>query len=134
MALKIDQKNLSAEAYKKIKLLILHGSQAKGMATDKSDIDIGILSDGKIDTDRYFEIIRDFEGVFGDKFDPVFLNNAEPMISLHVAISGKPLFSLKPGNFEEFKVQSMARYMDTKKFRELEKQYVKRAAGKVQNG
>ena len=110
-----------------ISLLVLHGSYAKGTATDKSDIDVGILSQHKTDP---FKIFRDFGGIFGDKFDPVFLNNAEPMISYQVALSGKPLFESAKGVFNNFKVTAIARYQDTKKFRDLEKYYIKKAVGK----
>ena len=114
-----------------LRLLILHGSYAKGMATDKSDLDIGILGREKIGHKSYSEILKDFGELFGEKFDPAFLNGAEPMICLHVAMSGQPLFEAAKGDFANFRVQSIARYMDTKKFRELEKIYIKRAVGRA---
>ena len=112
----------------RIKLLILHGSYAKNRATSKSDIDIGILSENKVGTDKYLDILGDFNEIFGDKFDPVFLNGVEPMISLHTAISGIPLYEAKKGLFAEFRMQTIGRYNDTKKFRDLEKEYVRLAA------
>ncbi|MGB7297360.1 MAG: nucleotidyltransferase domain-containing protein [Candidatus Aminicenantales bacterium] len=113
-----------------ISLLILHGSLATGTETPQSDIDIGILSSEKIDSERYLDIMKDFGGIFGDKFDPVFLNGAEPMISYRVALLGKPLYEKKKGLFASFKMQAMARYMDSKKFRALEKLYIKQAIEK----
>lgn len=110
-----------------IKLLILHGSYAKGQQKHDSDIDVGILGEEKIDHDAYHRILNDFLDVFGEKFDPAFLNNAEPLICYYTALSGKPLFEKNKGDFAEFKVQSIARYNDTKKFRDLEKFYIKRA-------
>jgi predicted nucleotidyltransferase len=112
-----------------LKLFILHGSYAKGTATERSDIDIGILSKTKIDYKRYRDILNDFGEIFGEKFDPAFLNNAEPMICYHVALAGQPLYEAKRGDFSDFKVQAMGRYLDAKKFRELEKAYLKRAIG-----
>ena len=114
----------------KLKLLILHGSYAKGQATGDSDIDVGILTKKKADMNAYSAILRDFSGIFGDKFDPAFLNNAEPMICYHAALTGKPLYENLKGAFADFRIQSVARYMDTKKFRELEKIYIKRAIGR----
>lgn len=126
-ALHLDKNKIEQLCVKhKIKLLILHGSYAKGRATDKSDIDIGILSETKFVYDKYSEILRDFGGIFGDRFDPVFLNGVEPMISYHAAISGLPLYESKHGNFAEFRVQTIGRYLDTKKFRDLERTYVKK--------
>jgi predicted nucleotidyltransferase len=113
-----------------LKLLVLHGSQVKGNTTVNSDIDVGILGQNKIGYKEYSAILNDFGGLFGDKFDPAFLNNAEPMICYHVALSGRPLYEQKKGDFLNFKVQAIGRYQDTKKFRDLEKQYIKRAVGR----
>ncbi len=110
-----------------LSLVILHGSYAKGMATSKSDIDAGLLGDPDIIKEKYFDILRDFSSIFGDKFDPVFLNGAESMITYHVAINGIPLYEKSKGLFNSFKIGAIARYQDTKKFRLLEKEYVKSA-------
>jgi len=114
-----------------IQLIILHGSYARGNEMGKSDIDIGILSREKFDLNNQLNILNDFGEVFGDKFDPVFLNGAEPLISYQVAIHGKPLFEETEGIFQRFRIQAVARYMDSKKFRDMEKSYLKRAIGKI---
>lgn len=112
-------------------MIILHGSYAKGNVREKSDIDIGILSREKFNSSQQLEILNDLGEVFGDKFDPVFLNSAEPLISYQVALYGKPLFEEKEGIFEHFRMQAVARYMDSKKFRIMEKLYLKKAVGKA---
>ncbi|MCK4809530.1 MAG: nucleotidyltransferase domain-containing protein [Candidatus Omnitrophica bacterium] len=108
-------------------LVVLHGSYAKNAATAKSDIDIGLLGDSNIIKEKYFDILRDFVSIFGDKFDPVFLNGAEAMITYHVAINGIPLYEKNRGLFNSFRLGALARYQDTGKFRILEKQYIKSA-------
>ena len=129
---KIEKDKLAGLCRKyNIQLLVLHGSQAKGNARDKSDIDIGILSQEKLDIDNQIALLSDFSTIFGEKFDPVFLNGAEPLISYQVALHGKPLFEEKEGIFQRFKIQVIARYMDSKKFRIMEKIYLKRAVGKI---
>jgi predicted nucleotidyltransferase len=105
-----------------LSLVILHGSYAKGTTSSKSDVDIGFLGELK---DKYIAILRDFSEFFGDGFDPVFLNGAEAMITYQVALTGIPLYEKNPGLFIKFKLAAISRYMDTKKFRELEKQYIK---------
>lgn len=130
--LKFDNSALEKLCQKhNLKLLVLHGSYAKGQATDKSDLDIGILGQKKISFKEYSSILNDFGDLFGDKFDPAFLNDAEPMICYHVATAGRPLFEYDKGDFAEYKLQAISRYMDTKKFRELEKIYIKKAVGKA---
>jgi len=110
-----------------LSLVILHGSYAKSAATPGSDIDVGLLGDPGIIKEKYFDILRDFASIFGDKFDPVFLNGAEAMITYQVAINGIPLYEKSRGMFNIFKLGAMARYQDTGKFRILEKQYIKSA-------
>lgn len=128
----IDKKRLENLCQKyNIQLIILHGSYARGNARGKSDIDIGILSREKFDLNNQLNILNDFGEVFGDKFDPVFLNGAEPLISYQVAIHGKPLFEETEGIFQRFRIQAVARYMDSKKFRIMEKSYLKRTIGKI---
>jgi len=135
MELKYDQKSINALCKKhNFELLVLHGSYAKGTAGKNSDIDIGILEKNKFNFDNYRKILNDFEDVFGDKFDPVFLNGAEPLISYQVALKGKPLFEKTEGTFNNFRLQAIGRYMDTKKFRDLEKIYIKRAVGRPTKG
>jgi len=132
MDLKLDKERLKKLCQKyHIKLMILHGSYATGNAASKSDIDIGILGREKFDSDNKIDILDDFSEVFGDKFDPVFLNGAEPLISYQVAIHGKPLYEETQGVFQRFRLLAVAKYMDSKKFRDMEKLYLKRAIGKA---
>lgn len=132
MNLKIDKERLKKLCKKyDILLITLHGSYAKGNAKAKSDVDIGILSRKKSDSNQQLNILNDFGEIFGDKFDPVFLNGAEPLITYQVALHGKPLFEEKKGTFQRFRVQAIAKYMDSKKFRIMEKSYIKRAIGKA---
>lgn len=130
--LNVDEKKLAAICRKyNILLVVLHGSHASGHARESSDIDIGILAGKKHDAETQINIFTDFGDLFGDKFDPVFLNGAEPLISYQVAIHGTPLYEVRKGIFQEFQIQAAARYMDTKKFRQLEKLYLKRALNKI---
>lgn len=116
-----------------LSLLILHGSYAKGIVTPKSDIDIGFLGDPLIIKEKFFDILQDFTSIFGDKFDPVFINGAEAMITYHVALNGIPLYEKTKGLFNIFKLGALARYFDTKKFRILEKRYIKLAIQKEED-
>ncbi len=132
MNLRIDEERLKKLCQKhSILLIILHGSYAKGNERGKSDIDIGILSRKKFDSSNQLNILNDLGEVFGDRFDPVFLNGAEPLINYQVAIHGKSLFEEKEGIFHHFRIQAIAKYMDSKKFRIMEKSYLKRAIGKT---
>ncbi|MFH0732700.1 MAG: nucleotidyltransferase domain-containing protein [Candidatus Omnitrophota bacterium] len=131
MMLAYNNKNFNKLCKKyKLSLGILHGSYARDCANSNSDIDIGFLGEPGIIKKKYFDIMNDFSSVFGDKFDPVFLNGAEAMITYHVAINGVPLYEKTKGLFNKFKIGAMSRYIDTKKFRLLEKKYLKLAIKK----
>ncbi len=110
-----------------INLLILHGSSITGRTTAESDIDVGILGNSKNISEHRMDIISDFSKVFGDRFDPVFLNGAESMITYNVGLKGIPLYEKQKGFFDDFKATAITRYMDAKKFRDLEKVYLKNA-------
>lgn len=132
MNLRIDKEGLKKLCQKNgILLIVLHGSYAEGNEREKSDIDIGILSRKKFGSSKQLNILSELGEVFGDRFDPVFLNDAEPLISYRVAIHGKPLFEDEESIFQRFRIQAIAKYMDSKKFRTLEKSYLKRAIGKA---
>ncbi len=131
-SLNIDKKNLAALCRKYgIFLVVLHGSYAFGRAGKQSDIDIGILAGQKYDAETRMNLLNDFSDLFGDKFDPVFLNGAEPLISFQVAIHGKPLYEKRKGLFQQFQLQAAARYRDTKKFRQMEEMYIKKTVDKI---
>ena len=131
MVLSYDKENFKKICQKyHLSLVILHGSYVRGLATPKSDIDIGVLGEPKMIKEKYFDILRDFTSIFGDKFDPVFLNGAEAMITCHVAMNGLPLYEKGKGLFNLFKAGAIARYLDTKKFRLLEKEYIQSAIKK----
>lgn len=133
MPLKYDKENFKKVCQKYgLSLVILHGSYAKDVATSKSDIDVGFLGEPEVIKEKYLDILRDFSDFFGDRFDPVFINGAEPMITYHVAMSGIPLYEKTKGLFNSFKVSALSRYIDTKKFRLLEKQYIKSAIQKIE--
>ena len=131
-SLNIDKKILAILCRKYgILLAVLHGSYAAGRERKKSDIDIGILAGQKYEAQTRMNLLNDFSDLFGDKFDPVFLNGAEPLISFQVAIHGKPLYEERKGLFQQFQLQAAARYRDTKKFRQMEEMYIKKAVDKI---
>ena len=116
-----------------IALLVVHGSQVAGQATAESDIDVGLLMK-KSNQKKYFKVIGELADVFGEKCDPVFLNEAESMIAYQVALNGVPLYEAKRGLFDAFMTTSISRYQDARKFRQLEKEYLQEKVKKWNTG
>ncbi len=109
-----------------ITLVVLHGSYTRGYFTKESDVDVGFLGNARKIKGRYFKVISKLGELFGDKFDPVFLNNAETMIVRQVALYGIPLYEKKKGLFNAFRTTAISRYQDAVKFRRLEELYLQR--------
>jgi predicted nucleotidyltransferase len=131
MMLEIGEEQLARLCRKyDLSFVVLHGSYANGKALASSDIDVGFLGNNQIIKERFFDVLRDFTSLFGEKLDVVVLNGAEPMISYRVALYGLPLYEKTKGIFSLFKTSAIARYMDSRKFRDMEKSYIRAAIAK----
>ena len=66
----------------------LFGSQAKGKARKRSDIDIAILLEDGIDSRRYFDLMLKYMGelerIYDKRVDVVILNHARPLLQHQV--------------------------------------------------
>jgi len=118
-----DQKN--------IKLIILFGSQATGVAGKNSDTDIAVLADHSLNLNEVAdmgEYIAKKLSVSEDSIDIVDLWNAPPLLQHQIARGGK-LLEGDESDFLRFKVLAWKRYQDTAKFRRARskalEQYIK---------
>lgn len=96
-----------------LKLIILFGSRARGDNGDRSDWDFAVLYDQETPDS---EIVSFFEipGILGEVFnissdtiDLLDLNHCSPLAKHLVALEGKPIYESEPGQFEQFKQQSI---------------------------
>ncbi|MBI3616964.1 MAG: nucleotidyltransferase domain-containing protein [Candidatus Omnitrophica bacterium] len=108
-----------------LRLVILHGSRVLGKLHKESDIDIGILAGAGSPGKCIFDIQADFTDLFGERCDLVILNHAESMIVYQVAVKGAVLYESRKGLFADYKTTAITRYQDARKFRALERQYLK---------
>lgn len=96
-----------------LKLLILFGSRARGDNCDRSDWDFAVLYDNKApdsETVSWFEIPGILGEVFNinsDAIDLLDLNHCSPLAKHLVALEGKLIYESEPGQFEQFKQQSI---------------------------
>lgn len=96
----------------------LFGSQAKGKARERSDIDIAILLEDGIDSHGYFDLMlkymEELERIFNKRVDMVILNNARPLLQHQVLRYGKLLYERDRQARVRFEVSSRKIYFDIK--------------------
>ena len=114
---KNEEKKLEALG---VEALILFGSQAQGLATERSDIDIGVLVEYPILRDRQqrknvYDALYDMISGKHDRLtdiDIVFLQDAPMELRAHVMKYGVPLYECNPRSFPRFKEYVMDSYAD----------------------
>jgi predicted nucleotidyltransferase len=96
----------------------LFGSQAKGKARNRSDIDIAILLEDGSDSHRYFDLMlkhmEELERIYNNRVDVVILNNARPLLQHQVLMYGKLLYERNRQARVRFEVSSRKIYFDIK--------------------
>lgn len=109
----------------KVKFLILFGSKAKGNANKISDTDLAVYFESKVTAKTELDFFYDVVSLLAtDKIDVVTLNHAEPLLLKEVALYGVPLFEKKESIFDNFIIKAIAKYQDTKKYRQFQNQLV----------
>ena len=128
--LPIQKKQLPKEALQRLDIgaLILFGSQAQGIAHEKSDYDIGVLlNNNKIlrlpaERKRLYSTLHDILSELIQQLvniDIVFLDDAPAELQMHVVNYGIPLYEVNPRIFLRFKERVMDLYADFAPYREL---------------
>ena len=101
-----------------LKLVLLFGSSVTGNMHRRSDIDIGLLFNGDMDTlaltNRVIRLLKT------DKVDVVDLNRASPLLKFSASRNCQVLFEKTPGIFSTFNSLAFRRYVDTKKLRDAQ--------------
>ncbi|MBI2401677.1 MAG: nucleotidyltransferase domain-containing protein [Gemmatimonadetes bacterium] len=101
-----------------IRLLLLHGSQAKGRLHAKSDLDLAVQLE---DPDRNpFELAADLQALFPKyQVDVVSLNRADPLLAWQVCRDAR-LLAGDPTAFANRCLYAWRRYVEYRPFLELE--------------
>jgi predicted nucleotidyltransferase len=99
-----------------LRLVLLFGSVATGIAHRRSDIDLAFLFDTPTDVLALTNAIVRLLGT--DNIDVVDLRRASPLLKFSAAKHGKVLYEKTPGVFPEFYSLAFRMYDDTRKLRE----------------
>lgn len=105
----------------------LFGSLAKGDATEKSDIDLGILLkedfDFLADFTYKLRLMGELKDITGKTVDIVFINRADPILQHQIRKYGKVIFESNRIKRIEYEILSRKNYFD---FLYLHKKYMEK--------
>lgn len=107
--------------YDEIIFALLFGSRVDNKISSKSDIDIGIFTDGTLDLLKKGKIITDIENIAKQKVDLVELNEIyrkSPLLAYKVATNHKVIIEKNENLLTDFKTNSFKHYFDSIKLRE----------------
>jgi predicted nucleotidyltransferase len=112
-----------------IVLLLQFGSSVTGRVHPSSDVDLGVLLERMpASLDAQLELTADLQAlVSGREVDVALLNHADPLF-LKQVLERCRLLSGSPRRLEELKLYAFRRYQDHRRFLDMERRYVERAA------
>ncbi len=99
-----------AEAMPGLRLLVLHGSRARGEAHHLSDWDFAYEADGTFDPDALLALLADTLNV--DDIDLVDLTRAGALLRHRVARDGVVLVERPAGRFVHFRLDAVRTWCD----------------------
>jgi predicted nucleotidyltransferase len=108
-----------------VEMVIIFGSQAKGLARSDSDIDLGILlAKHPIPAKEELQLCLDLVGaVQTGKVDMVILNHADPTLCYEAACHGIVIYERQYAIFDRFKLMAFKLFADTEHLRQLNDLY-----------
>ena len=106
-----EQLGKTAAAFPEVKLAVLFGSTARGVARPKSDVDLGILLD-PYSPELRFRVEAQLGRAAGRPVDVVLLDDAPPLLRFEIARDGVLLFQSEDGLWTGFKARAMVDWWD----------------------
>jgi len=109
-ALPVAALAVAAARHPGLRLLVLHGSRARGEAAATSDWDFAYLAEGSLDV---LALAVDLGNVLGsERIDLADLARASAVLRIRVATEGVPVFERTRGEHERFLVEASSFWCD----------------------
>jgi len=103
----------------KILLLYLFGSRAKDKSIPESDIDFAFLANKGFKWEDYRTLHNSFSKALGtDRFNLLWLNKVDPIITFDVIATGRPIYFRDPDTLNDFELKAKKRFYDYKYYLE----------------
>lgn len=93
-----------------LRLLLLHGSRARGDHRPDSDWDFAYLADAAFDADGL--LARLTETLGSDKVDLADLSRASGLLRFKAASEGHAVYEAEPGEFDTFRLAATTAWCD----------------------
>lgn len=106
----VEDVSAAAPRIPHLRLLVLHGSRARGTAHERSDWDFAYLADGDVDAGGLLATLTDVSRT--DHVDAVDLDRAGALIRHRVARDGVLVYEAAPGLFERFRLEAIHNWCD----------------------
>ncbi len=101
-------------------LVVLFGSQASGRTHPQSDLDLAILPETQMSTEREYKIAQEISSFSGFKdVDVVNLKNASPSLLKNIIKNGKVLYEKQPGIFSLERMRAFKLFVEARPLRIL---------------
>ncbi len=109
-----------------LRLMVLYGSHAKGMAKKNSDVDIAVLGEKALDLGQITDIINEFMDLLKiNEVDVKSLHKTNPLFRWEVMERGILLYGDEL-DFVKFRAYAFRDYVDSKSLFDLKEKMVKK--------
>lgn len=111
-----------------VRLVVLHGSRARGQAHGDSDWDLGVLSDRALTAHDKLRLMDDLGlelEVAPERIDILDLSTDAPLINYRVAMEGR-LLRGHTSDWEFFRLRAWKAYLNNQKMFELRTKWLER--------
>lgn len=105
-----DEIRKAAKTVPGLRLLVLHGSRARGDAHGKSDWDFAFIGGPGFDARGL--LARLGEAAHTDAVDLANLDRASGLLRFNAASDGMALYEHEPGTFERFRLDAISAWLD----------------------
>lgn len=123
-----------AASIPEVRLAVLFGSTARGQATRRSDVDIGVSIEPDTPAVRR-RVAVELDRAAGRSVDVVFLEEAPPLLRFEISKDGVLLFQNEDHLWTDFKARAMVDWWDWRPIaKRIEEAAIRRLREKVEHG
>lgn len=112
--------------FSEVQLAYLFGSETRGEARAGSDVDVAVLSDGPLGLDADGRIRDALAAALRRPVDLVDLATAPPLLLRKILGGGKVVVCRDQGKRARFEMRAIARYLDTRRLRDVQHMYLRK--------
>jgi predicted nucleotidyltransferase len=106
-----------------LSLILAFGSRISGKSRRDSDLDIAVMAERGLSSERFFKLISDLSKIFpGTEIDLILLNHANPLLLKKIVENCEILYGSRR-LLSELKIYAFKKYCDYQPYFRLERQF-----------